>query len=130
MTEHELQNQIRAALSEYGKVFRMNAGQFWQGKRVFSREFQAEVLLGPRRVEGLPEGFPDLLFLDGRGAAFIEVKTKAGRVSAQQKHFLETMRRDGHRAGVARSVGDALAIIRADTFSGNVSQDGDRTERV
>lgn len=76
MTEHELQNQIRAALSEYGKVFRTNAGEFWQGKRVWSRELQAPVISDARKVEGLPYGFSDLLFLDSQGAAFIEVKPK------------------------------------------------------
>lgn len=114
MTEHELQNQIRAALSEYGKVFRTNAGEFWQGKRVYSREFQSAVIADPRKVDGLPQGFSDLLFLDNRGAAFIEVKTKTGRVSDRQKKFLEAMRNDGHRAGVARSVDDAIKIIKGE----------------
>lgn len=114
MTEHELQNQIRAALSEYGKVFRTNAGEFWQGKRVFSREFQSTVITEPRKVDGLPQGFSDLLFIDSQGAAFIEVKTKTGRVSDRQKKFLETMRNDGHRAGVARSVDDAIKIIKGE----------------
>ena len=108
MTEHELQNQIRAALSEYGKVFRTNAGEVW------SRELQAPVISDARKVEGLPHGFSDLLFLDSQGAAFIEVKTKTGRVSDRQKKFLEVMRQDGHRAGVARSVEDAIKIIKGE----------------
>lgn len=122
MTEHELQNQIRAALSEYGKVFRTNAGEFWQGKRVWSRELQAPVISDARKVEGLPHGFSDLLFLDSQGAAFIEVKTKTGRVSDRQKKFLEVMRQDGHRAGVARSVEDAIKIIKGELCHGFYSE--------
>lgn len=112
MTEHELQNKIRAALSEYGKVFRTNAGEFWQGRRAYSAEYRGMVIVDPRKVEGLPQGFSDLLFLDGKGAAFIEVKAPTGRVSGKQKHFIEQMRQDGHRAGVARSVEDAINIIK------------------
>lgn len=114
MTEHELQNQIRAALSEYGKVFRTNAGEFWQGRRVYSAEFRGAVIADPRKVEGLPQGFSDLLFLDENGAAFIEVKTRTGKISDRQKKFIELMRQDGHRAGVARSVEDAIKIIKGE----------------
>ena len=57
MTEHEIQNDIRVALSKYGIVFRMNAGDFWQGKLCWSHEFSSRVLTDPTRVEGLPAGF-------------------------------------------------------------------------
>jgi len=105
MTEHELQNQIRVALSDYGRVFRINAGKFWQGK------LYGNVLTDLRVVEGLPEGFPDLLFIgeDGR-VAFIEVKTAKGRVRESQKKFISFLRQYGHRAGVARSIEDAVQI--------------------
>lgn len=112
MTEHELQNRIRVALSEYGLVFRTNAGSFWQGRRVWSLEQCGTVLTDLKRVEGLPEGFPDLLFIDTRGCAFIEVKTKSGRLRDAQKKFLDRMQAMGLRAGVARSVEDAIAIIQ------------------
>lgn len=111
MTEHELQNRIRVALSEHGMVFRTNAGSFWQGKRVWSRELCQQVLTDLQRIEGLPEGFPDLLFVDGRGCAFIEVKAPGGRLRKEQKNFLDRVQSMGLRAGVARSVEDAIQII-------------------
>ena len=92
MTEHELQNRIRVALSDYGLVFRTNAGSFWQGKQVWSWEQCCMVLTDLQKVEGLPAGFPDLLFIDARGCAFIEVKAKGGRLRAAQKNFLDRMR--------------------------------------
>ena len=111
MTEHELQNKIRVALSEYGLVFRTNAGAFWQGRRVWSRELQSVVLTDLQKVEGLPEGFPDLLFLDARGCALIEVKAPGGRLRGTQARFLNQVQAMGLRAGVARSVQDAIDII-------------------
>ncbi len=112
MTEHEIQNQIRVALSEYGLAFRMNAGQFWQGKRRWSNEYHDWVLTDIRAVEGLPAGFPDLLFIDNRGVAFIEVKAAKGQKRESQKKFIDRMRSLGHRAGFARSVEDAIEIVK------------------
>lgn len=111
MTEHELQNRIRVALSQHGITFRTNAGRFWQGKRVWSRELQETVIAQPQAVEGLPKGFTDLLFIDSQGCAFIEVKTPRGKLREEQEKFINLMRSYGHRAGVARSVEDALKII-------------------
>jgi len=113
MTEHEIQSQIRVALSEYGLVFRMNAGQFWQGKRRYSNEFRSHVLTDLRAVEGLPAGFPDLLFLGFEGnTAFIEVKSAKGKKREAQEKFLNTMRSYGYQAGFARSVEEALEIVK------------------
>lgn len=111
MTEHKLQQDIQLALSEYGHVFRTNAGDFWQGKNIYMPGY-GMVIARPRRVIGLPKGFPDLMFIDKDGAAFIEVKTPAGRVSDAQKRFLDILQGYGVRAGVARSVSDALDIIQ------------------
>lgn len=109
--ESDIQNQIRLALSQHGIVFRTNAGDFWQGERVYSQEFHQEVLINIRRVTGLPEGFSDLLFIGDGKIAFIEVKKKGATVRKRQAKFIETMRSLHHRAGVARSVEDALKMI-------------------
>lgn len=114
MTEHEIQNDIRVELSQYGTVFRTNAGSFWQGKRIFVPSLHGWVLTNLQRVEGLPAGFSDLLFVDRQGAAFIEVKTSTGRKRTEQEHFIDVMRSYGQRAGFARSVEDALKIIKGD----------------
>lgn len=112
MNEQEIQNRIRAALSSPERiVFRTNAGEFWQGKRVYSQEFGQNVLINLRKIDGLPKGFSDLIVIDRQGIAFIETKTPAGTVREEQERFLNRMRSLGHRAGVARSFGEALAIV-------------------
>lgn len=101
--EHAIQNAIRIALSEYATVFRANVGS---GMTYDGRHFET----------GLPKGFSDLFGFrhsDGK-VFFIEVKTPSGRLSKEQKHFLEQMRKHGAVAGVARSVEDALKIIQED----------------
>lgn len=113
MTETDIQNQIRVAVSGECAIFRTNAGELWQGKVVWSKEFQQNVLIRLRRVSGLPAGYSDLSGVrksDGR-AVFIEVKTPKGVVSEDQKHFLHQMRECHAVAGVARNVEDALRLI-------------------
>jgi hypothetical protein len=98
--EHDIQNSIRAALAPYAVIFRANVGRM-------------ETPDGRYFSTGLPVGFSDLFGVrksDGK-AVFIEVKTASGRVSNEQRHFLETMRRNGAIAGVARSPEDAIQII-------------------
>ena len=99
--EHAIQNAVRIALSEYATVFRANVGS---GVTYDGRHFET----------GLPKGFSDLFGFrhsDGK-IFFIEVKTPSGRLSKDQKHFLEQMRNYGAIAGVARSADDAIKMIR------------------
>lgn len=101
--EHAIQNAIRIALSEYGIVFRANVGKV---RTPDGRFFDT----------GLPKGFSDLFgfrFKDYR-IFFIETKTPTGRVTPEQKDFLEAMSSKGALAGVARSVDDAIKIIMED----------------
>lgn len=111
LTEQDIQNKIRLALSQHGVVFRTNAGEFWQGELAYSREFKQRVLINLRRVEGLPKGFPDLLFLGPGQVAFIECKTEAGRLSEEQRRFSALLDRYQLPHGTARSPEDALKII-------------------
>ena len=110
-SEHRIQDEIRLALSEYGIVLRLNSGKFWQGRRVWSNEFQQYVLIDLRPVQGCPQGTSDLLFIGEKNTAFIECKDDTGKLRPEQERFLSLMRSYGHRAGVARSVEDALKII-------------------
>lgn len=99
--EHDIQNSIRAALAPYAVIFRANVGRM---KTPDGRYFST----------GLPVGFSDLFGFrksDGR-AVFIEVKTKRGRASEKQKHFLSKMREYGAIAGVARSEEEAIKLIQ------------------
>ena len=98
MSEIYLQNAIRCALSEYGFVIRQNTGYFKTSDG--------------RTVKCGLTGLPDLLFIgtDGR-VAFMEVKTPTGRPSVDQIRFITKLQAYGHRAGIVRSVEDALALI-------------------
>ena len=115
VTEHDIQALIMLELSKYGTVFRTNAGQAYQGARVYSHEFRQEVLIDLRMVHGLPKGFSDLMLIyKGGRAAFVEVKAPHGRLREDQKNFIDRMSALGCRAGVARTVNDALNIIKED----------------
>lgn len=110
--ETELMHRIMLALSEAGcTVWRNNTGQAWHGT-ILHRAGQ-QVTLGSARMQpyGLCVGSSDLIGVapDGRFLA-VEVKTATGRVSKEQATFIEAVRRAGGRAGVARSVEDALAL--------------------
>jgi hypothetical protein len=101
LREHAIQNAIRIAISPYVVIFRVNVGKV---KTADGRYFDT----------GLPKGYSDLSGVrrsDGR-AVFIEVKTPSGRVSPEQKNFIEQMKKCHALAGVARSVEDALKIIQ------------------
>lgn len=120
MREANIQNEIRIALSKHGIVFRTNSGQFWQGQRMTLREAMTilppnqPVLINLRRVDGLPAGFSDLLFVGEKQITFVETKNESGRLRPDQVNFLERMRALGHRAGVARDVDSALELIKGD----------------
>ena len=111
MREHGIQDLIRLELSKHGLVFRTNAGSAWGGKYVNIPPY-GNVVIKPRKIELMPKGFSDLLFVgtDGR-VAFIECKDDKGTLRPEQERFLKLMRSYGHRAGVARSVEEALKII-------------------
>lgn len=98
MTETDIQNQIRLALSKYGIVIRMQSGNF-------------ELKDGRRIVCGV-KGLSDLLFIGNGKVAFIEVKNINGKPSQEQLNFIAAVKRLGHRAGIAHSVEEALDIIK------------------
>lgn len=100
MTESDIQNAIRLRLSEMGyAVFRTNVGK---RRGADGRWFST----------GLPKGHPDLYAVKNGKIYYIEVKTPTGKVSAEQEHFIATMRdRYGCVAGVVRSVEDAERLV-------------------
>ena len=114
MRESEIQARIRLAAAPYALLLRTNAGEFWQGQRVYSQEFHQPVLINLKKVEGMPKGFSDLCGCrksDGRFVA-IECKTATGRIRPEQVNFLDTMRQNHAIAGIARCEEDALKIIQ------------------
>lgn len=100
MTEHDIQNEIRAAVSPYAVIFRINVGS---GRTADGRFFST----------GVPPGFSDLFGVrrkDGR-AIFIEVKKPGGKVTDRQKNFLERMKKIGAVTGIAHSTEEAIRLI-------------------
>jgi hypothetical protein len=127
MTEIDIQNQIRLELSKHGIVFRTNAGEFYQGKLVYSKEFKQPVLINLTKIKGLPKGFTDLLYLsfDGK-AAFIECKALKGKIRVEQENFINLMKKYNYKAGIARSVEDALKIINLENICPHGYRDWDQ----
>ena len=65
---------------------------------------------------GLRPGFPDLFIPLARGnyhGLFIEMKYGDGRVSSDQKDWLELLSREGYRAAVCRGFDAAIKEITA-----------------
>lgn len=101
LSEHDIQNSIRMELAKRGIIcFRANVGKV---RTADGRYFDT----------GLPKGFSDLFGFTADGQIFfIEVKNESGRVRPEQTAFMERMRKRGALAGVARSVEDALEVIK------------------
>lgn len=122
--EHALQNEIRNALAGKCLLFRVNVGTAWTGSEVKKLPGNRVLIYDARPFStGLPPGFsdtfglvktiitPDMIgdtigqFLAG------EIKAAGGRVSDKQGAFLQAIQSNGGRAGVWRSVDDALAMV-------------------
>lgn len=105
MTEHEIQNEIRAALAPYAVIFRCNVGKgYTQDGRYFST--------------GLPPGFSDLFGVrrsDGK-AIFIEVKNSVGKPTQNQLNFIEAMKKHGAVAGICRSAMEAIKLVTEESI--------------
>lgn len=99
MTETDLMNSIRLALSEKGFcVFRTNVGKF---KLSDGRWFDT----------GLPKGHSDLVAYRNGKAYFIEVKVKPNKPTNEQLNFIKQMcNRYGCIGDVAYSVDDVFRI--------------------
>lgn len=100
-SEQEIQNEIRVALTQAGyTVFRTNVGKV---KTADGRWFDT----------GLPKGHADLYGFRPDGQIFyVEVKKENGRVRPEQENFIETVRKRGAIAGVARSAREALELVK------------------
>ena len=117
MNEHETQNLIR-------EVLKFRAGDFWRinvGSGYLSHGWNDK----PRWFStGVPKGFPDLIGIIPRRIeesdigkligqfAFIEVKSKTGRLSQDQKLFQTLLMKHGAIGGIARSAEDAVNLFK------------------
>ena len=123
MAERNIQNDIRNGIIGLANMFRANIGQAWTGEA--TKLANGDILLrNPRPFStGLPKGFSDLFGWVkheiteedvGKTAAIftaVEVKDTKGRVSPEQQNFIKAVNSAGGRAGIARSVGDAIKIL-------------------
>lgn len=113
MTEQQTQQAIRLALSKGPtRLWRNNTGclRDQQGRPVrFGLCEGSSDLIGYTTVEVTPE------MVGQRIAVFtaVEVKSPTGRATSAQAAFLDHVRQAGGRAGIARSVTEAVRITTA-----------------
>ena len=124
MREHEIQNKIRNELAGKALIFRANVGRAWTGDKLEHLPGRRLLITEPRPFStGLPPGFSDLFGITrvvitpdmvGQTVAVftaLETKTTKGKASEKQDAFIKAVNDNGGRAGVVRSIEDALRII-------------------
>lgn len=115
MREPDLMRAIMVAMSENGcTAWRNNVGTAHQGRTI--HKAGAQVTLADSRMIafGLCVGSADIIGIrhsDGRFIA-IEVKTGKGKTTTEQDRFIFHVQHCGGIAGVARSVDDAIKIVK------------------
>lgn len=124
--ESAIQSAILLAASRAGgTIFRQNVGMGWTGKATRDSK-TGDVLIRQGRPlhAGLIKGSSDLIgwmpvtitpdMVGATIAVFtaIEVKQPGGRSTPEQRTFIRNLQSAGGRAGVARSVDEALAILQ------------------
>lgn len=113
MKEAAIQQQIRLALSKAGAVmFRNNVGQFFDTKT--QRPIRYGLCTGSSDLIGwCPiEVTPDMVGKKLAVFCAVEVKTATGKPTEDQLNFLAQVLKGGGFAGIARSPGDAVALIQ------------------
>lgn len=97
--ETKLQSEIMIALSKYGIPIRQQCGKF-------------KTMYGGIISIGIP-GMSDILFFRNDGVPFwLEIKTKKGRPSKEQLHFLKQMEKINVKGSIIRSVEEAINFIK------------------
>lgn len=107
-----VRNNVGRAWVPRGKVERMEGGVFLPHGAIYDWGLQngSSDLIGITRVVITPEMVGQVVGV----FTSIEVKTKTGRTSKEQKNWLGMVSKFGGLGGVARSVVDAMRIIRGD----------------
>ena len=119
ISEAELLKLVMLALTKEGhRVFRCNRGMSWTGQLVEDyRNVNGERTITLRNARpfhaGFVDGASDLIGFsrDGRFIA-LELKSRRGRLSPEQKNFIAQVQAHGGIAGVVRSTEDALRLVR------------------
>lgn len=123
VTEHDIQNAIRLKLSEMGYFTeRINVGAGYLVPKPLMEKIKraapslkSQLAALPYFTTGAVKGRSDLSAIKDGKIVFIEVKTETGKPSDEQIKFINQMQeRYGCRAGIARSVEDAVRIVTED----------------
>jgi hypothetical protein len=106
------------------RLFRNHVGAGWTGRSVTSSNREIVMLFDAQRCTfGLAPGSSDLIgwrsieitpdMVGKRVAVFVAIETKSprGRLTTEQRAFIDTAKKMGALAGVARSVDDATKIL-------------------
>jgi len=134
MNEHYIQDTIRygISLNNLGTPFRINVGVAWTGNIIIKNNDGSITIKDPRpfatfgsvkdtkALKGFSDIFvvsptivtPDMIGKLVARAGFVEVKTPKGKPTSEQINFIEQMQKLGARAGVARSIEDAIQILK------------------
>jgi len=102
VSESRLVYEIMQELGKHGAVYRCNSGSV--------------KLPNGKTFRGMPKGFADVMLIRADGiACFVECKADKGKLSDEQERFINRMQELNARAGVARSVLDAMNICGIDS---------------
>lgn len=123
MNETNLLKRIQLKLPAHARLFRNNTGMGWAGQ-ILKKTIGFITLENYRPLHsGLCAGSSDLIGwtivkitpeMVGKNVAIftaIECKSPNGRISPQQKNFINTVQASGGIAGIARSVEDAQKLL-------------------
>lgn len=121
--ELNIQNEIRLNLPENVRMFRNNVGTGWIGKTSKTKS-GALIIENARPLHsGLCVGSSDLIgwtsieitdqMVGHKIAVFtaLEIKTDTGKISKEQKNFIEMVHKFGGIASVLRSVDDLKNVF-------------------
>ncbi|HEY3234310.1 MAG TPA: VRR-NUC domain-containing protein [Polyangiaceae bacterium] len=99
MSETELSLGVAHVLERLGCiVIRVHSGQ---------------VRVGGGYMQCAPSGTPDrLVLMPGGRSCWLEIKEKHGKISIDQKIWMDRAARLGHRVAVVRSVSEAVDVIK------------------
>jgi len=112
--ETKIQNLILMSLSKAGcLVFRNETAGAWVGKVLHKDAGQVTLTNASMVKFGLMVGSADIIGISPTGKFLaVEIKTSKGRATKEQLRFIEAVNNAGGIAGIARSVSDALELIR------------------
>ncbi len=126
MLEADVLKLVMLELSQLGStVFRQNVGQAWAGKKIIKGPNNTLIIEGAMPITmGLKRGSSDLIgwtpieiteaMIGAKVAVFTAIECKrsrGGKTSADQQHFIKRVKQAGGIAGVAASPETAAGIL-------------------